>query len=313
MVTYVGDSNDKSTAAVQGEYVFGNGEGGVGVFGLAGFNSYGVYGANGGDLGLPGTTSNSPAVPGGAGVYGYNSDGGPGVCGAAGPTGNGVQGTTSDSNSSGVHGINTGGGSGLFGTSVSGNAIAGTSQTGNAAFFVGVNGVYAKGSANAGIFDGHVQHNGNVTTTGTHTVHGDIVLAGADCAEEFDVTEAAEMEPGTVVVMDQNGAMRSSQQAYDKKVAGVISGAGDYKPGMILDKKGASEGRMPIALIGKVYCKVDAQYSPVEVGDLLTTSPTPGHAMRASDPMQAFGAVLGKALRGLPAGQGLIPMLVALQ
>jgi len=49
------------------------------------------------------------------------------------------------------------------------------------------------------------------------------------------------------------------------------------------------------------------------VGDLLTTSPTPGHAMRADDPGRAFGAVLGKALRPLADGQGLVPILVALQ
>jgi hypothetical protein len=71
--------------------------------------------------------------------------------------------------------------------------------------------------------------------------------------------------------------------------------------------------RVPIALIGKVYCKVDAQYAPIEVGDLLTTSPTPGHAMKAEDPLQAFGSVIGKALRSLANGQGLLPVLVALQ
>ena len=66
-------------------------------------------------------------------------------------------------------------------------------------------------------------------------------------------------------------------------------------------------------MVGKVHCKVDAQYSPIEVGDLLTTSPTLGHAMKASDPLKAFGAVLGKALRPLKEGQGLVPILVALQ
>jgi hypothetical protein len=35
--------------------------------------------------------------------------------------------------------------------------------------------------------------------------------------------------------------------------------------------------------------------------------------MRASDPLQAFGAVIGKALRPLAEGRGLIPILVALQ
>ena len=72
-------------------------------------------------------------------------------------------------------------------------------------------------------------------------------------------------------------------------------------------------GRVPVALVGKVFCKVDARDVAIEVGDLLTTSPTPGHAMKAADPLQAFGTVIGKALRPLQAGQGLIPILVSLQ
>ena len=65
--------------------------------------------------------------------------------------------------------------------------------------------------------------------------------------------------------------------------------------------------------MGKVFCKVDAQFGAIEVGDLLTTSPTPGHAMKTNDPFKAFGAVIGKALRPLKEGQGLIPILIALQ
>ena len=49
------------------------------------------------------------------------------------------------------------------------------------------------------------------------------------------------------------------------------------------------------------------------MGDLLTTSPTLGFAMKAMDPLNAFGTVIGKALQPLPSGQGLIPILVALQ
>jgi hypothetical protein len=70
---------------------------------------------------------------------------------------------------------------------------------------------------------------------------------------------------------------------------------------------------MPVALTGKAFCKVDAKYAPIEVGDLLTTSPTPGHAMKASDPLKAFGAVIGKALCPLKEGTSLIPILIALQ
>ena len=154
---------------------------------------------------------------------------------------------------------------------------------------------------------------GNVSVTGSITVTGDVILTGADCAEEFDTAEAAEIEPGTVMVLDQGGALRQCQQAYDKRVAGVISGAGVYRPGLILDRHQSQGHRVPVALVGKVYCKVDAQYAAIEVGDLLTTSPTLGHAMKADDPLKAFGSVMGKALHSLRDGQGLIPILIALQ
>jgi hypothetical protein len=115
------------------------------------------------------------------------------------------------------------------------------------------------------------------------------------------------------MVVRQEGVLSRSQHAYDKHVAGVISGAGRYRPGIVLDRQPSQSNRQPIALLGKVYCNVDAQYGAVEVGDLLTTSDTPGHAMKVTDPLKAFGAVIGKALRPLDEGQRLIPILIALQ
>jgi len=143
---------------------------------------------------------------------------------------------------------------------------------------------------------------------------GDIKLRGGDCAEYFAVEEPQQIEPGTVLVIDQEDRLRQSDQAYDKRVVGVVSGAGDLQPGLILGQELAEQqDGIPVALTGKVYCKVDAQDAPIQVGDLLTTSSTPGHAMRAADPSSAFGAVIGKALRPLKQGKGLIPILVALQ
>jgi hypothetical protein len=142
---------------------------------------------------------------------------------------------------------------------------------------------------------------------------GDIILANADCAEEFDIADPDAVEPGTVMVLDNCGQLQQSREAYDKKVAGVISGAGDFRPGIILDRRGQARNRMPLALVGKAFCKADAQYGSIRVGDLLTTSLTGGHAMKAIDPQQAFGAVLGKALRPLECGKGLIPILISLQ
>ncbi|MBE2198742.1 MAG: hypothetical protein IAE79_09040 [Anaerolinea sp.] len=142
---------------------------------------------------------------------------------------------------------------------------------------------------------------------------GDILLHNADCAEEFDVVNEAEIEPGTVMVLDDDGRLHPNRTAYCRKVAGVVSGAGAYRPGLVLDKQPGSANRVPLALMGKVFCKVDSQYGAIDIGDLLTTSPTVGHAMKAQDPAQAFGAVLGKALRPLAHGRSLIPILVALQ
>lgn len=115
------------------------------------------------------------------------------------------------------------------------------------------------------------------------------------------------------MVLDEEGAVRPSDRAYDKCVAGIASGAGAYQPALVLDRQPERANRLPIALFGKAFCKVDASYGAVEIGDLLTTSPTLGHAMRADDPIKAFGAVIGKALRPLHDGQGLIWVLVAFQ
>ena len=65
--------------------------------------------------------------------------------------------------------------------------------------------------------------------------------------------------------------------------------------------------------MGKVYCKMDARHTSIEIGDLLTTSATKGYAMKADDPLKAFGAVIGKALGSIKDGVGMIPVLVALQ
>jgi len=153
---------------------------------------------------------------------------------------------------------------------------------------------------------------GNVFIKGELHVTGDIKLLNADIAEDFTINDAT-AEPGSVMIFDNEGSLKECKGAYDKKVAGVISGAGNYKPGMILDKQSTAGKRMPVALLGKVYCKADAGFGAIEVGDMLTTSATSGHAMVANDASKAFGTVIGKALKGLTTGRGLIPILVNLK
>ena len=156
-----------------------------------------------------------------------------------------------------------------------------------------------------------VDANGKIGVTISGASGGDLVLGGADCAEEFDMAE--EYDPGTVVVLGDDERLYAATTPYDKRVAGVLSGAGSYRPALVMDKQGSRAGRKPLAMIGKVFCRVDAREKPIAVGDLLTTSSTRGHAMKADDPLRAFGAVIGKALRPCASGLSLIPILVALQ
>ncbi len=151
--------------------------------------------------------------------------------------------------------------------------------------------------------------------TGAIRIHldgseGDIKLLGADCAEDFAVERSEELEPGTVLVIGDDQRLHESRSAYDKRVAGVLSGAGGLGPGLVLGRRAERSGRLPVALTGTVWCKAEG---PVASGDLLTTSGRPGHAMRASDRRQTFGAILGKSLGPLAAETGLVPILVALQ
>ena len=150
------------------------------------------------------------------------------------------------------------------------------------------------------------------------------ITGGADFAENFEVNEATEssevvmlkVEPGMVVSIDAEhpGKLTLSARAYDSQVAGVVSGAGGVKPGMVMSQEGTlADGKFPVALTGRVYCWVDAAYGTIKPGDLLTTSSTPGHAMKATDRERAQGAIIGKAMTNLKEGKGLVLVLVNLQ
>jgi hypothetical protein len=136
---------------------------------------------------------------------------------------------------------------------------------------------------------------------------------GLDYAEGFDVREDKEaIQPGCVLSIDEEhpGQLRLSREAYDVKVAGIVAGAKGLGSGVRL---GGERFDHPVALAGRVYCNVDAQYGPIQPGSLLTTSPTPGRAMVVKNTRRAQGAILGKAMEALPSGKGQILVLVTLQ
>jgi hypothetical protein len=146
---------------------------------------------------------------------------------------------------------------------------------------------------------------------GVDTIHlngatGDIELMGADLAEEFaaDIPLAA----GTVVVAIGPDEVTSAGHAEDRRVVGVVSGAGDFRTALRLGAR-RGEARVPVALVGRVHAQAVASNGPIAIGDLLVTSDVDGHAMRAPDEPRP-GTVLGKALGGLVDGAGLIPVLL---
>jgi hypothetical protein len=140
------------------------------------------------------------------------------------------------------------------------------------------------------------------------------IRGGADLAEPFDVS-GGQVTKGSVMVIDPEnpGRLKVSDQAYDRRVAGVVSGAGGVNPGISLHHEGVLGGSENIALSGRVYVLADAANGEIQAGDLLTTSPTPGHAMRVADTAKAQGAILGKAMTGLKQGRGLVLVLVSLE
>ncbi|MFQ5590956.1 MAG: hypothetical protein ACE5HE_07330 [Phycisphaerae bacterium] len=138
-------------------------------------------------------------------------------------------------------------------------------------------------------------------------------ITGADVAERFPVTD--EIKPGMVAEIDPDasGQLRLARGAYNRRVAGVVSGANGLSVGAVLGNLPGSENAPPIALSGRVWVHCDATAAGIEPGDLLTTSDTPGHAMKVVDHARAQGAILGKAMTRLDEGKGLVLVLVSLQ
>ena len=140
------------------------------------------------------------------------------------------------------------------------------------------------------------------------------ITGGADVAEPFPMS-TKEIPKGAVVVIDDKntGELKLSERAYDQRVAGIVSGANGINPGIALHQEGALGGGQNVSLSGRVYVLADAAFGSIRPGDLLTTSDTPGHAMKATEPNRAQGAVLGKAMSPLKEGRGVVLVLVTLQ
>lgn len=270
-----------------------NGANGVGVYGLSygtagrgvyaeatGATGVAVYAESANSKAVDALTSSSSTDPWAPCVYGRNEGAGDGVYGWS-QNRHGTVGVTSSTNSAhaGVWAKNNGAGPGILAEGGSGGY--------------------------AGVFNGWIQ---------TDVVE---ITGGSDLSERFDITAGGgASKPGMAVCIDPDnpGNLVVSNKPYDRTVAGIISGAGGVAPGMLMGQQGSqADGAVAVALTGRVYCWADASDGPIQPGDLLTTSNTPGHAMKVTDHSNAHGAILGKAMTSLAQGKGLVLVLVTLQ
>lgn len=237
--------------------------GGIGVLARTSGGTTGLAGVRGESVGGPGVSAHSTnsvgvdattdkgqaavRATGGRsnGVFG-RSQAAIGVFGES-QDSEGVRGLSHNKAHGGVVGVSSAaGGHSVFGTcdGVDGTGIVAVVKKGTGLFARAENGLAAS-------FDGDVR------LVGILTVKGDVVLEGADLAEQFGVVGDLAAEPGCVVVLAGEDRVRVSDKAYDHRVAGVISGAGSYKPALVLDRKLGAD-RRALALTGKVWCNVDA-------------------------------------------------------
>ena len=201
----------------------------------------------------------------------------------------------------GVYGSTTSAGPNYAGVWGENSAPGGTAMVAHAPGS-GSTGLYAYGTQWAGYFDGPV-------TVCTLTIRD-----GCDVAEPFQMSHAEILKGSVVVIDDKNaGQLKLSDRAYDSRVAGIVSGANGVNPGIAMHQEGEFEGGQNVALSGRVYVLADATNGSITPGDLLTTSSTPGHAMKVTDHNKAQGAILGKAMSPLKSGKGMVLVLVTLQ
>ena len=196
-------------------------------------------------------------------------------------------------------------GTGVLGTSTNNAGVVGYSENDTGLVARSTNGFLVAGfpSLSQGVRTFHINLNGTY-------------VAGSDFAESLPVRgDKSSYEPGDVLVVTARaaGAVEKSREPYDVRVVGVYS----TRPGVLgAEKNGATRidpGEVPVAIVGIVPTKVSAMNGPIRVGDLLTTSSTPGHAMRCANRAKCVGAIVGKALEPLAGGKGIIKVLVMLR
>lgn len=266
--------------------------------GVCGIN----HGANGNGVGVYGHSMGN-----GIGVYGRTETGGIAIEGVTNGNGDAIYGEA-DGTGNGVHGLGWQGGTGVLAEAAS----VGTTCNALIVNMLGSTISTVNGN-NCAIFESAGAHVARIDRTGKGFFNGGTQTGGADVAEEFDVPgDRASYAAGDVLVISRAGdrLVEKSSEPYSRLVAGVYA----TKPGVILTNvmmDGDHSAKVPLGIIGVIPTKVTSENGPIFAGDLLVTSSTPGHAMKADLSKLQIGQALGKALGNFSgSGTGVIEVLV---
>ena len=162
-----------------------------------------------------------------------------------------------------------------------------------------------------------IQINSNWAGSGNSRIVTDVlqIKGGSDLCEGFEVEDEIEVIPGMLVSIDPTGkgSLQITKEKYDKKIAGIVSGANGVNPGMIMNQEETiASGSQSIALAGRVYVYANSEGGNIQPGDLLTSSSTPGYAMKSNHAKKSQGAIIGKAMTTVDEN-GFVLVLVNLQ
>jgi hypothetical protein len=216
----------------------------------------------------------------------------------------GIKGQTDAIQGAGVYGYASASGGDVYGVYGVSN-----SASGYGGVFVGNTGIYARSTGGNPIVaygSDFSDREFYVSNTGEVYADGTFHPSGADFAEMLPAVEG--LQPGDVLVIGLDGKLALSDSAYQPNVVGVYS----TQPGFIGGAADGADltGKVPLAVAGVVPVKANAENGAIQPGDLLTTSSTPGYAMRCVGIELCYGRAIGKALEGLESGTGLILVLV---
>jgi len=291
----------------------------VGVYGQSEYSTAGFFTSTYG-IGVHANTTTDDQDT--AAVLGMNWGAGPGVVGYSSDN-TGVYGNST--NAHGVEGFSVNE-IGVYGRSINAAAATFTSTNGPAILVEGagfeglrimdgVGGDYIMAGSDADP-DFKVSNIGDVFADGSYHCEQGPGAEPGTCVIQNSPADLAEMlpasqglEPGDVLIIGPDGRLARSTQAYQPTVVGVYSTQPGYLGG---GEHWGQAGYAPLAVVGIVPVKVSAENGPIQPGDLLVASATPGYAMLAG-PNPPLGTVIGKALAGLDTDSGSILMLAMLQ